>query len=319
MVSVIMSVYNETEQELKKSIESILFQTYTDFELIIVNDNPNSESMRAILDTYSTNEKVVILANEKNMGLARSLNNGISAAKGEYIARMDADDIAVPNRIQLELDFLKQYNLDLVCGNAVYIDENGEPLDNSKQRKGYFCTDLSKFLPYTNPIMHPTVLGKTNAFKDMGGYRNFPCAQDYDMWLRMASKGKKIGSLDTIVLYYRIRPNSIGQKNSFKQYLTHQYGLQMFKERQKNGGVDSYTEQSYKNYLVKHHAEDKSSIVYYQKVRQHCDLFIESLKNKKIMQAICYACKACCFNSYGYKILYSIFMVGILKKLTKTV
>ena len=73
MVSVIMSVYNETEQELKKSIESILFQTYTDFELIIVNDNPNSESMRAILDTYSTNEKVVILANEKKYGIGEKL------------------------------------------------------------------------------------------------------------------------------------------------------------------------------------------------------------------------------------------------------
>ena len=198
MISVIMSVYNETEEELKQAIESILNQTYTDLEFIIVNDNPKNERNKSILKAYARDNRVVLIENTENLGLARSLNKGIDASRGEYIARMDADDIATRDRLQVELEYLISNNLDLVGGAAICIDENGIPLNNSMQRKGYRSANLANIIKYTNPIIHPTVLAKAEAFKELGGYRNFPCAQDNDMWLRMVTAQKKLGSTDSI-------------------------------------------------------------------------------------------------------------------------
>ena len=314
MISVIMSVYNETEQELKQSIESILNQTYTEFEFIIVNDNPRNDRIRNYLEFCVFDKRIILVENDENIGLAKSLNKAINVSRGEYIARMDADDIASEDRLQIELDFLNGNNLDLVCGNAVFIDENGLPLDSSRQRKGYYSLDLSNLLTYTNPIMHPTVLAKADAFKAVGGYRNFPCAQDYDMWLRMASKNIKMGSTDSVVLRYRIRSESISKKNALKQYLTHQYGLKLFRERKKNNGIDSYSDDNYNKYLFDHCAENIESIRAYQKVRENCDLAIQNIKEKKIVTAAKNILKTCFFNPYGYKMIKSVLMVGIMKR-----
>jgi glycosyltransferase involved in cell wall biosynthesis len=121
-ISAVMSVYNESEEYLRKSIESILNQTYTDFEFIIILDNPDNKKARDILKEYENkDDRIVLLENEKNIGLAPSLNRGVKVARGKYIARMDADDIALPQRFEKQVYFLENNPDYAVCFTQVFL------------------------------------------------------------------------------------------------------------------------------------------------------------------------------------------------------
>src|SRR5699024_5552594 len=123
LVSVIMSVYNETETELALAIESILNQTYKDIEFIIVLDAPDNELVLKLIKKYQTSDdRIKIIINNQNQGLAKSLNTGIKSSSGEYIARMDADDISFKNRLDVQISFLeKNADYDIVSTNRVDI------------------------------------------------------------------------------------------------------------------------------------------------------------------------------------------------------
>lgn len=107
LVSILMSTYNETPKELDESINSILHQTYSNFEFLIINDNPNNCELEETLKTY-VDSRIRIIRNEKNLGLVKSLNAGLKLCEGQYVARMDADDISRQSRIQDELLYLKK-------------------------------------------------------------------------------------------------------------------------------------------------------------------------------------------------------------------
>ena len=106
-ISVIMSCYNETEKELSESINSILSQTFKNIEFIIVDDNPTNTTLKNLLIKYGNDKRVKLVFNDTNLGLAQSLNKAIDISTGEYIARMDADDIALPTRFEAQLEFLE--------------------------------------------------------------------------------------------------------------------------------------------------------------------------------------------------------------------
>ena len=108
LVSVIMSVYNEPEYMLSEAVNSILKQTFRDFEFIIVNDNPKTSMLNSIKKACGNDDRVRILNNEENLGLARSLNKGIEVAVGKYMARMDADDISREDRLAVEVEYLER-------------------------------------------------------------------------------------------------------------------------------------------------------------------------------------------------------------------
>lgn len=111
-----MSTYNEENMLIRQAVESILNQTYSEFEFIIVLDNPKNIEIANLIQEYASRDKrIVILKNEKNLGLVKSLNKALEISKGEYIMRMDADDISEKDRIEKEYKFLKENNLDLVA------------------------------------------------------------------------------------------------------------------------------------------------------------------------------------------------------------
>ena len=127
IVSVIMSIYKEPLEWLHESIDSILYQTFKDFEFIIICDNPEYKEGIELLNEYrKKDDRIIIINNVKNIGLTKSLNKGLAVAKGKYIARMDADDIAMPNRFEHQITYLDK-NTDLVAiGSSVsIIDEKG--------------------------------------------------------------------------------------------------------------------------------------------------------------------------------------------------
>ena len=126
MISIIMSTYKEEESLLRQSIESILKQTYRDFEFIIILDNPENEMHKRVIEEYVLRDsRIHFYINEKNMGLTHSLNRGIDLAKGEYIARMDADDISLVDRLERQLEYLEKNHYDLIGGITEMINEDG--------------------------------------------------------------------------------------------------------------------------------------------------------------------------------------------------
>ena len=204
-ISVIMSTYNTPRDYLKESIESILGQTYTNLELIIICDGTKDE-YQYILSNYK-DEKVKVLLNRQNKGLAYSLNRGISESSGQYIARMDSDDISLPNRLTEELDYLKRNKLDL-CGTAAY--SFGDKYDK-KSRLFISPEGLKIWMLFMATLIHPSVLGKKELFLDNKYNESYLCAQDFELWSRIIDN-YRIGYCSKPLLRYRIHDKQITTK-----------------------------------------------------------------------------------------------------------
>ena len=189
MISVIMSTFNESEEELLLSIQSILNQTYANFEFIIVNDNPENTQLKMMLEKFEQQDpRIRLVRNEKNIGLAVSLNKGIDIAQGEYIARMDADDISRPKRLERQYQFLEKHIQYAFAGcNADLIDENGIWGARIMPEK----PEKRDFLPFS-PFIHPSVMVRREVYLMSGGYyvskETWRC-EDYELFMRLYAQG----------------------------------------------------------------------------------------------------------------------------------
>ncbi|OGD86262.1 hypothetical protein A2164_03745 [Candidatus Curtissbacteria bacterium RBG_13_35_7] len=197
-ISVIMSVYNglplgpqpktktASSAYLKEAVESILNQTYRNFEFIIVDDASRDKSwdyLKSLKD-----RRIKLIRNKKNLGLAASLNIALRQAQGDYVARMDADDISLPNRFEEQIYFLQKNPTIDLCGTWVdLIDEKGKIIGEKK-----FPTDpkkLKRSITWYTPIVHPTYMAKSRVYKNLNGYRTtFDFAEDYDFLSRAKNK-----------------------------------------------------------------------------------------------------------------------------------
>lgn len=258
-ISVLMSVYNETRCQIEMAIDSVLKQTFKELELIIVNDNPDSEEIEDILNKIRIkDDRVIIIKNDKNVGLAISLNKAANIAKGDIFARVDADDISDYNRFEKEYAYIES-GYDLVTTGFHYINENAKDIDG---KIVYYSEKMvGDLLPYGNTIHHPTTMMTRKIFEKAGGYRNFPCAQDYDLWLRMYEKGAKIFMINEDLFAYRVRSQSITESKRIKQIATMQYIRKLYHERQKKG-VDSYSLSDYEEYLRKRKVNTDGDRIY---------------------------------------------------------
>lgn len=284
MISVIMSAYNETESELRESIESILGQTYADLELIIVNDNPENELIGEIIGEYAKkDDRIIVIHNEKNIGLARSLNKAIQKSSGEYIARMDADDISVSTRLEDQMDYMLSNGMDFVSGNAILIDENGDELPDEKQSPIRQTKSLGRTLLYGCIVYHPSVLVKASILRELDGYRDIVPAEDYDLWLRIYERDYKMACMGARIIKYRVRSSSISRRNQYKQHLTAQYVLSLYKQRIETGEKDDFTPESFQNYLTKHGLNNPNKNETYQRAKHDYENLLEQLKSKNMI------------------------------------
>lgn len=283
LISVLMSVYNEKLSWIEEAIDSILNQTYPNFEFIIVIDNPNlSKDVVNFLRELETKEKrIKLIFNEQNMGLAQSMNIALKHASGEYIARMDADDISVEKRFEKEISLIEQYHVDVVSSAQIDIDENG----NEVSRRGFTRNprQVKRWLKFTNFIGHSTVMIKADALRKVGGYRNFKVAQDYDLWLRMLSEGYQFYITGDYLIRYRRRESGITQKHRMDQYYTLIYQRQLDKER-RNKGFDNFSLDNYDRFL-----QEKIETIgenRFKSAKQEFDQAIHYMKNKSLKGAI---------------------------------
>lgn len=208
MITVLMSVFNNAAY-LREAIDSILNQTYTDFEFLIIDDASTDSSKEIILSYHDT--RIRLIENERNIGLTKSLNKGLREAKGEYIARMDADDISLPDRLAAQHAFLQQNpDVGVVSSWVQVIDEQGNNLR-------YWSTPLSPEaiyykLNFRNCLAHAAVMFRKEIVLAQGGYNeNIARAQDYELWFRL-SKITKICQLDRALLKWRDRKTNISSK-----------------------------------------------------------------------------------------------------------
>ena len=231
MISVIMSTYKEDERLLRESIESILNQTYRDFEYIIILDYPDNDVHKSVIEEYALkDDRIHFYINEKNMGLTDSLNRGLSLCHGEYIARMDADDISLPDRLERQMEYLEKNHYDLIGGITEMINENGSLLYSIKSVPAD-PKKINKALRYSQCIAHPTWLGRKEVFEKNAGYRHMPLCEDYDFTLRAVLNGFVISNLNEPVLKYRMTSNSISRSNLFEQYLYMSYITNEYKNK----------------------------------------------------------------------------------------
>lgn len=234
-VSIIMSVYNEKEMWLRKSIESILNQTYSNFEFIIILDNPSNIYLREIIIQYQNEDKRInFIENDKNIGLNKSLNKGLNVSKGELIARMDADDISLENRLERQINYLKENpDIDFIGTNIIIIDEQNDKIKEIKDIPNK-SNDINKLLCHRNPMNHPTWMFKRVLLKDLQEYRDVPFAEDYDFVCRVVSYGYNVGNLNEKLLLYRIRNNGICVKNELLQFETVKYISSIYRSNKIN-------------------------------------------------------------------------------------
>ena len=179
-----MSVFNQ-EKYLEESIKSILSQTFRDFEFIVVNDACSDRSYEILKYWADKDSRIKIIANEENIGLTKSLNKAIKEARGEYVARQDADDISLPERLEKQVSFLDKHPEIKILGTFGYIiDENGKVLGGYRTSVSY--ANIKRDLIKKNPFMHTSVMIKKEIINKVGDYNEkFNVSQDYELWFRI--------------------------------------------------------------------------------------------------------------------------------------
>ena len=196
-----MAVYNG-ERYLREAIDSVLGQTFTDFEFLIIDDASVDHTPEIIAEYTDREQRIVVLRNQVNKGLTKSLNKGLRVARGEYIARQDADDVSLPSRFEMEIGVLdRQPDVVLVSGNIDLIDSDGH-VWRRPRRTG--CPRLvAWYLLFYNYLGgHSQVMFRRQPVVDLGGYsEEHPYGQDYELWLRLAEAGKIIIVPDVLLRY----------------------------------------------------------------------------------------------------------------------
>lgn len=202
LVSVVMAVYNN-QDTIARAIDSIIKQTWTDWELILIDDGSTDGTASALSDYAKREPRIVLLKNVDNCGLAYSLNKGMAVARGEFLARMDADDYSYPERLEKQVQHLRQnYHLD-VLGTAAraLAKSTGREKLLKMPRLHQHCL---RYLAKSTPFIHPTVMMRRRFWEANQGYcENLAKAQDYELWVRGAARGC-YENLDDVLLDYTL-------------------------------------------------------------------------------------------------------------------
>src|SRR5690554_1955229 len=203
-ITVFMAAYN-AEAFIAEAISSILNQSFEDFELLIVNDGSTDKTVEVIFSF--TDSRVRLIHNQKNKGLAYTRNRALEEAQGEFIAVLDSDDIAVPDRLRLQYDYMAQHpDIALCGGHATLIDDQGQltgqrfivPTGNAVGMEMFFG----------NPFINSAAMFKTADLKEFDGYREFVPAEDFDFFLRVSEK-YPVANMDRLLVYYRVHDQNI--------------------------------------------------------------------------------------------------------------
>lgn len=210
-----MSVFNG-EDYLSEAIESVMNQSFTDWELIIINDCSN-DSTGEILSRYEEKDhRIKVYTNNVNLRLPSSLNKALDAVQGKYVARMDADDICLPDRLQKQYEFMEK-NQDIDLSSCRFLTLKNGVISSGGCGGRTDADSIKALLLVTNPILHPGVIAKAEVIKKLRYDNNFTCTEDMELWTRFVMSGLKIGILSEYLLIYRLHEKQITETTLEKQ------------------------------------------------------------------------------------------------------
>lgn len=215
-ISVIMSVYNG-EAYLAEAVESVMNQTFKNWELIIINDCSTDSTAEILADLSSRDERVKIHPNEVNLRLPTSLNKAISLCEGKYIARMDADDVCLPDRLEKQFKFMEE-NPDVALSSCRFMTvKNGVYASGGA---GGRCDSeaIPSMLLVSNPILHPGVIARAEVFREFNYDTTLTCTEDLELWTRLAAAGLKMEILPECLLVYRLHDKQITSTTLERQH-----------------------------------------------------------------------------------------------------
>ena len=251
-ISILMPAYN-SEQFISKSIESIINQSFSDYEFIIVDDG-SKDATKEIINMYKQNNNKIKLFSKSNSGLTETLNFGLKKCKGEWIARLDSDDLSRFDRLEKQLLIAEsKRNIGLIGSDAIFIDS----FDNNLYSHSYPSThkeltnnllSCKKFFPHSSAFFNRELVESIGAYRDRAGI-----SEDWDLWIRLASKSQII-NIKKPLLKIRIHENQISNKNSLKQAFDTRFVIVANLLRTKNNydPLDLLSDeefQNYKNYI----------------------------------------------------------------------
>ena len=273
-VSVVMSVY-DGQDFLASCIDSVLTQTYTDFEFVIVDDGSRDTSP-AILDSYSQRDSRIRVIHRRNQGLAASLNLAIEQCRSELIVRMDSDDLMLPARLERQVEFMTRHDsVSVACSFTELIDRDGRKIATSRP-----IVDVDRGRRERDPkwfveIVHPSVIMRRSHFLSVGGYRrDYKFAEDRELWGRFVTAGYRIEVIPETLLMYRLHGGSMSTRDMARNNLVCRY-IDHNIERRLSGKADipmeEFCEWRMQQPLSAKISESfrSSKLVFYKKATRH--------------------------------------------------
>lgn len=215
LVTVLLPCYNG-ELYIEEAVRSMMNQTYSNLEILIIDDFSSDNSNAILTRLAAEDNRIRLVRNEKNLKLIKTLNKGLDLANGIYIARMDADDISLPERIEKQMNFmLSNPEVDLCGTNYIMID--GEGIEMGASDYPLTNSEMKLNILFSSPLAHPTVIFKRDFIRDIGKYReDFLNAEDYELWIRVAINGV-MANIEDKLLLYRWHGNNISLTGGIEQ------------------------------------------------------------------------------------------------------
>ena len=214
-ISVIMSVYNG-EEYLAEAVDSVLAQSLADFELIVINDCSTDRTGELLAQYASADARVRVHTNEVNLRLPSSLNKAISLARGKYIARMDADDICLPDRLERQYAFMEAHP-EVALSSCKFMTLRNGVFSSGGCGGKTDHESIKAMLLVTNPILHPGIIAKAEVIRELGYDPSFTCTEDMELWSRFVMAGYKVELLSEYLMIYRLHDKQITQTTYERQ------------------------------------------------------------------------------------------------------
>ncbi len=259
--SVLMSVYkNDKPEQLKLALNSVYDdQTLKPDEIVLMVDGEISEDIEQVIKDKAKDCKVLkVYKQEENLGLGKTLNNGLSKCTNEIVARMDADDISMPERFEKELNYMHENDLDIVGSNiAEFCDDPNSIVAYRNVPENN--EEILSFMKSRSPFSHPSVIFKKNIVERAGGYQHLHYCEDYFLWVRMALAGAKMGNVQQNLIKMRTNMDTYMRRGGYKYFKSHK---QLFKFMRKNKMISYFT------YLKNLHIRFFAEVMLTNKMRQ---------------------------------------------------
>ncbi|MCM1288666.1 MAG: glycosyltransferase family 2 protein [Clostridium sp.] len=301
-IAVLMTAYNEEREWVCECMDSLLGQTYRDLHLYVLLDNPENDTLKHLFKSYEEKDsRVSFFVNEKNLGLVMSLNKLLDVVTEPYIARMDADDICERDRLEKEMKFLTDNNLDFVMSDCSFLYPDGK-CGCGQSLPALIGEAFNEASAYGNVSLHNTWLMKKEVYASLNGYRDIRFCEDYDFVLRAIQQKFVIGRMSEETVVYRLRAGSVSSLNAKEQFEKARLLRYMYRKGRR---VCKISPEKLNDRFSDYGMEQKEK---FAAAKTEIDAFAGSLYGSHYIRAMGKAVKILLLNSEGRRLFFNLFL-----------